>query len=236
MLSGTEATGVTVQTLHPKHFDQGQILLQTPQSELIEHGCSNARELSDKLEDPGAEMLLECLTNRLFLYGSVLTVPEEADTVSAGRMGLRSRDAPKITKADRQIDWATWSGKEILTRHRVLGPLWSLVQNDHRIPSENRGMSRMKRIIWSGGFEPVCQPVPAEVALPIGQPVLIKSQALSRCAYVRTCDNSILQIGRMKIEGGEETDPFKAAARARLHNPDIENEDGPLFRTKVLST
>lgn len=192
-------------------------------------------ELSDKLENPGAEMLLDCLTNRLYLYGSVLPVPEEANIVSANRIGLRSRGAPKITKADRNIDWATWSGKEIIARQRILGPLWSLVRNDDWSSSESKSMSTVKRIIWSGGFEPACLPATTEATLPIGQPVLIKSQAPLRSAYVRTCDDSFLQIGRMKIEGGEEGEAFRAAVRARLHNPDTENADGPLFRTEVLS-
>ncbi len=225
LLSGEEYTGVTIQTMHPKHFDQGTILFQTP-SPGLEHRCDTVEDLSQILAIKGADMLVDCLQNRLYLYGSILPIPPKSwDSVDISK-AANARYAQKVTTADRFVDWKTWSSQDVMRRHRVIGPLWSLTK-----PDEHNHKGR--RLIWSTGFQPTSQVT--DINLPVGQPVVI-SHDLSRNVYVQTCDQKLLKIGQIKIEGGKEAEPFKAALRADMHDHKTMNADGPLLRSQLLSS
>lgn len=225
LLSGEKFTGLTVQTLHPQHFDQGRVLLQTPQPGL-QHDCQNVEELSQMLAPKGADMLLDYLRNSLYLDGSTLPDFSKSRSNSDTMKAANARPAPKITTADRFIDWTRLRAKDILLRHRIIGPLWNAIKEYENSPRE-------KRVIWSTGFESTINP--PDVNLPIGQPAVMGSHCNSRKVYVRTFDNQVLKINQMKIEGGEQAEPFKAALRARMHDPDTIEVDGPLFKNKVSS-
>lgn len=215
LLSGCERTGVTVQTLHPKNFDQGRILAQIPQPGW-KHQCVSVQELSTQLGAQGADMLVDCIKNRLYLYGSSdleLLSSSELENDSREFSLASARHAPKITKDDRYIDWDTMTAADILRRHKVIGPLWNTV--DH------------KRVIWSEGFE-LASHMPAQ-DLPVGQPIVMGSD---QGVYVRTSDAQILQISGLKIEGGVPLEPLKAAYKAGMHDPTL-SDQGPLFRFRV---
>lgn len=113
---------MTVQTLHPEHFDQGTILAQTPYPG-FEHGCSTVPELVTLMSSKGAEMLVQVITNRLFLQPI-----KSPDTFQDHRVTATARAAPKITTQDKFIDWNTWTAEVIIRRHLIIGPLWSLVK------------------------------------------------------------------------------------------------------------
>ena len=226
LLSGTDLTGITVQTLHPRHFDQGKILLQTPQPG-IPHKCRNVEQLSEKLAPEGANLLMDCLKNRLYLDDSSCRDSSRCSDTSNITRTLKTRHAPKVTKADRFINWTTWSAEEILLKQRTIGPLWSSTKMDAHIHNE-------KRVIWSTGFErTVCRP---DIDLPVGQPVVTNSHSQSPDVYVRTCDNQVLKVGPIKIEGHGEAEAFHAVKQARMQDPNPVKADGPLFRTQISST
>lgn len=215
LLSGSERTGVTVQTLHSRHFDRGRILAQTPQPGL-EHGCRNVHALSTELGIQGANMLVNCIKSRLYLYGS-----SDSDSLQSSELGengrvsklATARHAAKITKKDRLIDWNTMTAAQILRMHEIIGPLWNFIG--------------FRRVIWSTGFEKALH-VPAE-DLPVGQPVVLGPD---QSVYVRTFDDQILKIRGLKIEGGIQLEPLKAATKASLHNPD-RSGDGLLFHLPI---
>ena len=218
LLSGSRRTGVTVQTLHPKHFDNGRILAQTPQPGW-EHGCHTVEALSSQLGQQGADMLVACIKNRLYLYGSSQSddSPQAMELEDPTRENdtLRPRHAPKITKKDGLIAWTTMTAAEILQRHEIIGPLWNTVG--------------ARRLIWSGGFELALQ-IPAS-ELPVGQPVV---RGLDQCVYIRTCDDQVLRVHEIKFEGDVQYEPLKAATKAGMHDPQV-GGDGPLFQFPISS-
>ncbi|KAL6715012.1 Methionyl-tRNA formyltransferase [Lecanora helva] len=225
LLTGTELTGITIQTLHPERFDQGNILLQTPQPG-IKHVCDTVEQLSQSLARKGADMLIDCLRNRVYLRGSELPIPRQRSSDVDGFEARHARHAPKIRASDRFIDWESWDGQEILRRQKIIGPLWSLIKG-----SRDRGE---RRVIWSTGFQP-CFHRP-DIDLPIAKPMVTGPQSQGRFTYIRTRDNQVLKIQEAKIEGGEQNEPLTAAIRAQLHNPATMNAAGPLFRSELLSS
>ena len=225
LLAGEDFTGITAQTLHLKHFDRGAILLQTTYPG-IEHKCLKVEELSQKLAPKGADMLVDCIKNRLYLNDSESSPPKSLKGILDTVHTTKSRPAPKIKTADRFINWTTSSAEEIMRRHRIIGPLWNLIKED----DTNRND---RRVIWSSGFLPTS--VHPDINLPIGQPVISKSSSLLQDICIRTCDNRLLKIRSIKIEGGEEEEPFKAARQARIHEPSSMSAGGPLFRSQISS-
>ena len=220
LLSGCKFAGVTVQTLHPKHFDQGKILAQTP-APGWEHKCSTMPELLGQVAPKGSDMLLDCIKDRLYLAGTdILEKVQDDETTEMARA------APKITPKDRLIDWDTWTAEKILRRHQVIGPLWSSAR-------VNRDNSYERRIIWSTGFE-LCEDAP-EVRLPVRQPMVSGYGTPSQSVYIRTCDNKVLRIGRIKIEGGTQADPIQAALQASMNDSITLSNDSSLFRFPLSS-
>nr|UPX44694.1 Methionyl-tRNA formyltransferase [Penicillium fuscum] len=218
LLTGCKFAGVTVQTLHPKHFDRGRILAQTPPPGW-EHRCRTVPELLEQVAPVGADMLLTCIKSRLYLASNDIT--EEVRDV---KEAAAARAAPKITPNDRFIDWETWTAEEIMRRHRVIGPLWSFARfNDE-------GNSQ-RRIIWSTGFDQTSNtPV---VDVPVGQPVVIGTESSAQNVYVRTCDNRMLAIGEIKIEGGEQAKPIQAAKKAGMADGSTLRNHGHLFTAQI---
>ena len=159
-------------------------------------------ELSEQVAPVGADMLLTCIKNRLYLASN--DIPEEVRDV---KEAAAARAAPKITPNDRFVNWETWTAEEIMRRHRVIGPLWSSARLNDEGKSE-------RRIIWSTGFDQTSNtPV---VDVPIGQPIVIGIKSSDQNVYVRTCDNRMLTIGEIIIEGGTQAKPIQAAKKAGM--------------------
>ncbi|KAG8632152.1 hypothetical protein KVT40_001292 [Elsinoe batatas] len=120
MLHGDKYSGVTLQTLHPTKFDQGDIVDQTPRPGLelaysVDRKTNKAAIFRnvDRLGLAGAEMLKENLESGAFLTRRIeSTVEGEA------------RHARKINKEDRHIKIHEWTAEELLLRDSVLGLLW----------------------------------------------------------------------------------------------------------------
>ena len=190
-----------MQTLHPEHFDQGTILAQTPYPG-FEHGCSTVPELLTLMSSKGAEMLVQSINDRLYLQSA-----KRSHILQDDRVRATARAAPKITSQDKFIDWNTWTAEVIVRRHLAIGPLWSLVKN----------AQNARRLIWTTGFT-----IPEEVSfsrdVPFGRLVIFgeEDRADEQVAYVRTCDDRVLKIDRVKMEGGVENLPLRAAKKADM--------------------
>ena len=208
LLSGREVTGVTVQTLHPKHFDEGVILAQTSPPG-FEHQCSTVPELSKLTAKEGASMLIQCIKDGTFVQplNHKGHLPNDVD-----RRGMRT--APKITPIDRLIIWDTWTAEEILRRHRVIGPLWnSLFIQD----VSDATKPKMIRLIWSSGFTRSSEVLDVvDPGLGPGQPYIKDLGTTKQAVFIRTSDNECLKVDQIKIEGGREDDPVRSCRRARL--------------------
>ncbi|KAK7746376.1 Methionyl-tRNA formyltransferase [Cytospora paraplurivora] len=110
ILRGRAAAGATLQTLHHKDFDRGDVLAQTryPPGIPVPEGC-DARRLHDILAAEGARLLVAGLRARLHVPpynedGQAGWRPD-ADDVARGLV----RDAPKVRKSDAEVDWACWT-------------------------------------------------------------------------------------------------------------------------------
>lgn len=190
-----------MQTLHPKHFDQGTILAQTPYPG-FEHRCSTVPELLTLTSSKGAEMLVQSIINRLYLQPAKSLGSLQDDQVTAP-----ARAAPKINSQDKFIDWNTWTAETIIRRHLAIGPLWSFVRN----------AEKLRRVIWTTGFR-ISEETAISTNIPIGQLVVFGNEehADEQVAYLRTCDDQILRVDRIKIEGGVENPPLRAAKKAGM--------------------
>ena len=165
-------------------------------------------------------MLLTSIKNRLYLADN--DVHKEVRDVEDAAAAARA--APKITSNDRFIDWKTWTAEEILRRHRIIGPLWSSARFNDEGKSE-------RRIIWSTGFDQTSN-IPI-VDIPVGQPVVIRTESSAENVYIRTCDNRMLAIGEIKIEGGEQAKPIPAAKKAGMADDSTLQDHGRLFTAQI---
>lgn len=75
----------------------------------------------------------------------------------------------------------------------------------------------MQRLIWTTGFT-MSEEVADVTDLPVGRLAVFGSEdcADDRVAYVRTCDGRVLKVNRIKIEGGVENPPCRAAKKAGM--------------------
>ncbi|KAF4761091.1 hypothetical protein HAV15_007059 [Penicillium sp. str.  len=193
LLAGETTTGVTVQTLHSKHFDHGVILSQTPAPgfEIPNPESCTVPELVDFVAPKGAEMLVESIEKRLF-------VPpiENAGAEQTGKL----KHAPKITPQDRHINWANWTLAEI-NRH---GPL----------------SFQQKRVILTDTEEvdppEGCDSFSILPGLPFTNASHPVEPKKSRQLYVFTADGKVLRINRMKVEGEQDAEGLRAAIKARM--------------------
>lgn len=115
-----QKTGVTLQTLHPRHFDQGRIVDQTPQPGLDIPGVQHAtvESLLQFVGPLGAEML-----ERNILTGDFAEVDKSALPNAKDQSTIRH--AGKIKPEDRQIIWEQWTANELELRDRVVGRTWA---------------------------------------------------------------------------------------------------------------
>ena len=211
---------MTVQTLHTKHFDQGTILAQTPYPG-FEHGCKTVPELLALMSTKGAEMLVHCINNHLYLQPAKRLIRPQEDRITG-----TARAAPKITSQDKFIDWDTWTGEVIIRRHLAIGPLWSFVKNARNT----------LRLIWTSGFI-VSNEVAVGTDLPVGQLVVLGNDGHvdEQVGYIRTCDDQVLKVNKVKIEGGVELSPLRAAKKADMVDHSRSRQDDSVTRI-VIST
>ena len=209
-----------MQTLHSENFDQGTILAQTPYPG-FEHGCSTVSELLSLTSSKGAEMLVQSIKNRLYLQSA-----RSPNSLQDDQITVTARAAPKITSQDKFIDWKTWTADVIIRRHLAIGPLWSFVKNAQTV----------RRLIWTTGFT-ISEEIAVSTDFPIGRLVVLGSGncADEQVSYVRTCDDRVLKVERIKIEGGVETSPLRAARKADMIDHGTPRQHDSMTRI-VLST
>lgn len=126
LMSKDTFTGVTLQTLDEKAFDQGIILAQTPQKDckMPDLFKLNHEQLLERISPIAAEQLVHGIRNRLFVPPLVNTgwynMPKESLV-----------HARKLTKADQQVNWNR-PGNAIERQHRALGRLWNELLVDEK--------------------------------------------------------------------------------------------------------
>lgn len=117
--------GISLQTLDHKAFDHGTILAQTPAPGIPIARDASFQQLLSTAAVEGAEMLIQGLREGVH-------VPPYRDVgwKAADLKGEQLLHAPKVTKADGQINWSVWTAEQFTRRIRVLGSVWTYVVND----------------------------------------------------------------------------------------------------------
>ncbi|KAF7175900.1 hypothetical protein CNMCM7691_000432 [Aspergillus felis] len=215
LLAGRTKTGVTLQTLHLKHFDHGVILKQTPAPgfEIPHPDTCTVPELLNIIAPRGAEILLDGIREGLFVP------PIEDAGWRASQSDGPLIHAAKIKPEDRHIDWVNWTWKDINRRNRVLGPLWSktLATSD---PASGNPSFQQRRVILSEMEEVDTLKGCEAFSLVPGLPFVNSAHPIDRQQgkglYVFTRDGKLIRIHQMKVEGEQNADGFRAALKARM--------------------
>jgi methionyl-tRNA formyltransferase len=138
--------------MHPTKFDHGVVLAQTPPVR-IEEGAT-PEKLLETLGPMGAQLLVQGIEDALFIppLGDVGGETKIAD----GQRHPTPAHAPKISPADREIDWASWTAEEILLRDRALGgrlwdgSLWARAGMDEGQWDASKAQKRFVRATFAG--------------------------------------------------------------------------------------
>lgn len=110
IMNDCKTTGVTVQTLHPTKFDQGDILRQSAPIAIKEN--ETFESLRDRLAVVGADLLHDVVMGSL-AEPEVLAPTEKYSL------------APKIPPRLAEIQWDHMTSRQICCFERALGPLFS---------------------------------------------------------------------------------------------------------------
>ncbi|KAK3307962.1 methionyl-tRNA formyltransferase-like protein [Chaetomium strumarium] len=220
LLAERTHTGISIQTLSPRAFDEGTILLQTPSPGIPIPPQCTPQQLHDLLAPEGARMLVEALRRRLHVppYRPVRENDYDDNDDDEGR---RLRHAPKITTADRQIRWTASGAGRVALQARVLGPLWSHLAIEEGVgkrviledveeavvgrsgEGEGRG-GGARHVTWlqksdgagKAGVDPALGK--AEV---VTLRYVVGGSGTGKSILVQMVDGSWLRVGRIKVEG-----------------------------------
>ncbi|KAM4063937.1 formyl transferase domain-containing protein [Hirsutella rhossiliensis] len=144
MLRGQEHIGISLQTLDDKEFDHGTVLAQTPPPGVPVRPGSSIHEVTRDVAAAAAEMLVQGLRDRLYMlpHRDVGWLPPWQQ--GSGPLS----HAPKVTKADAQIDWVWWTSADFFERRlRVFASVWTQAVDE---------AGARRRIIWQD-IAPVAQ-------------------------------------------------------------------------------
>ncbi|GJP98103.1 methionyl-tRNA formyltransferase [Aspergillus niger] len=215
LLAGRTKTGVTLQTLHLKHFDHGTILAQTPAPgfDIPNPDTCTVPDLLSLVCPKGADILVKGIREGLFVP------PVEDAGWRASEADGQLVHAAKIKPEDRHIDWENWSSLDISRRNRVLGPLWSkaLVANN---ASSEKPSFQHRRVIFTE-FEEVtplkgCDKFSVVPGLPFVDGAHPIDSTKGKGVYVFTRDGKLIKVHQMKVEGEPNADALRAALKARM--------------------
>lgn len=119
-------TGVSIQTLHPKHFDRGMILAQTAPPGIQVTPYANPADLTNRLAEEGATMLVDVLKSRAF-------VPPLENVGWYSDFNGPVDHAGKITKNHREVNFMRDALQDILKVQRVIGAPYCILPNGARL-------------------------------------------------------------------------------------------------------
>jgi methionyl-tRNA formyltransferase len=113
LLNDDLSTGVSVQTLHPTKFDKGDILLQSPR--VVIEDNDNYASLVSKIGPIGGDLLCQVL------------LAKAAGNCNPIKSTYAYSLAPKITPAQSQVRWLTFTNRKIKRLQDALGSIHTFV-------------------------------------------------------------------------------------------------------------
>lgn len=211
-MAGHTRSGVTLQTLDPKHFDHGVILDQTPEPgfQVPNPDSCSVPQLLEVVAPKAAQMLVNGIRSGLF-------VPPVED---AGWRAYKKQDplihAPKITTEHAHINWTDWTWADIIRRNRVLGPLWSKALAVSPSGEETLGKRVILTEIEEADPPKGCDAFDHMPGLPfVNAAHPVKAQQ-GMGLYAFTKDGKLIRIRKMKVEGEQTADAVQAALKAGM--------------------
>jgi methionyl-tRNA formyltransferase len=138
--------GASLQTLDEEKIDHGTVLSQTPSPgmRIIQHPTLS--RVNRKLAMEGADLLVQGLRDGVHIPPYV-----DAGWKAKELEGQPLQHAPKITKADTQIDWLAWTAEDWRRRVQISQAVWTMVA------TSVKGEVWVRRLIFHDVME-----VPAE--------------------------------------------------------------------------
>lgn len=236
LLAGRTHTGVTLQTLHQKHFDRGVILQQTPRPgfKIPDPDNCTVPELLELVSAKGAEILVDGIEKGVFVPPLEDVRPNPAE---------KPKDvihATKITTEDRHIDWKVQSAEMIKRSSRVIGPLWNMTTVPCDPASDKSSHDRRVILTQVTEVSPLDGSEKTGFAAEPGRPFLASptekgnKKGTKEGIYAWTADKKQLRIDRMKVEGEPDADAVRATRKAKFieknKEPDGSSDDFE-FRT-----
>ncbi|KAJ9660286.1 Methionyl-tRNA formyltransferase [Neophaeococcomyces mojaviensis] len=229
ILNGYTSTGVTVQTLHPSKFDEGKIVLQTPQPGITipDSDRITAPELKSILAPIGAEMLVQ--TIRDGLYEQPQGYFDSPESVKV---------APKLSPESRHINFMSMEASHILRLNRAIGRLWVNVKGlggdarDLRLTFGSGMRLADSRDLGNSG-----QDLARELETGLLFASVKASENITDSAaplLVKTVDESILCIPQMTIAGMKPGHSASQAARAGLLSEPSVHRDRKIYQFKLF--
>lgn len=132
LLDATPITGVTIQTLHPKTIDAGEILIQTDPPLSVPPKTSY-QDLHDALAVHGAELLVETCVKGLFI-----------PPIKPITNNYTPSHAPKVNvEANSRVKFSAASAEEVERKAGVLKSLWCKLGS----PEEPQLLRRKRAIL-----------------------------------------------------------------------------------------
>ncbi|PFH55747.1 hypothetical protein XA68_17689 [Ophiocordyceps unilateralis] len=205
LLRGDRHIGVSLQTLDDKCFDHGTILAQTPSPGLAVPSGASIQEVTALAATAGAQMLVQGLRDGLH-------VPPHRD---AGWKAVELADrplthAPKVSKADSQVDWARWTTAEDFTRClRVFASVWTRAAD---------GQGQFRRLILQDVMAVEDEPVGVEGSICFEHDDAdttrlertVRLDEASGACSLRVSEGVWVRLMRVKVEGKDWQDAATA--------------------------
>lgn len=224
LLAGKTHIGVTLQTLHHKHFDRGVILQQTPQPgfKIPNPDKCTVPELLELVSTKGAEILVDAIGKGAFVP------PLEDVRQNPAEKPRELIHATKITTEDRHIDWKTQPAQIIERKSRVIGPIWNMTTVPYDPASEKPAHERRVILTQITEVSPLDGSERTGLAAEPGRPFLVsptqegKRKRVKEGVYVWTADKKQFRIDRMKVEGEPDVEAVRATRKAKFVEKDKE--------------
>jgi len=227
IIHGYTTTGVTVQTLHPSKFDEGQVVLQTtyPGIQIPNPEQITAAELKSVLAPVGAEMLVQAIRDGLYLQPQESSVSESVNF------------APKLSPESRHVDFRAMKAVHILRLNRAMGRLWVNITDPESEARDVRlTFGSVMRLAGPQDLGNIYQDIvnQVEIGLPFAC-IEISENIMGSAAplLVKTADQSILCIAEMTVAGMKAGQSASQAAKAKFFSEASVHGDRKVYQFKV---
>ncbi|KAK6464506.1 methionyl-tRNA transformylase [Scheffersomyces coipomensis] len=183
-------TGCTIQTLHPKHFDKGEIILQSEEVPILDN--DNYVSLQKKMGKVGSEMLIKVIDEDLLSNGSRL--PSKY---------LPSK-APKIVRSANEINWESYTSRNIKRLEDALGSLFTYMFVD--ITRNKKHIKEFQRVILLD-IRQISDHPEYEDLENNGQFKLDDASSSTSRLIAKTC-SGFISVGKLKFQACNEESPY----------------------------